>query len=189
MNITVLIALISSLASIVIAVVSLVSTINTNKNNKKTVMELEVLKFELERKRNINSFVAKETEKEINALDKFISGIQQMKDQLNRIINSIEKSYSAKVASTEISNSIHHILEIYQMESHHFKDEPLRIAHYVKNKAIQVDALLNPMLSDVTFVSLKQEEKNLIQHINEELTDNQTLLRDLKYQLILKHVS
>lgn len=186
-DVTVLIAFITSLASVFISIISFISVRNTNKSNQKTSLELETLKFELDHKKNKNSFAFDLIKKEIISLDKLISGIQEMKDRLNLIINCIENSLASTIAMDQINKSIQNLIEIYDLESPNLNDNALKFSHRAKNISMTSGYTINDMLKDSRYVMLDSAEKNKLNLIKDTLTEAQMFIRDAKYEIIVKN--
>lgn len=185
-------AIVTSIASCIASIVSLFSAKNAVKSagliNGKLQKELELLKFDLDKKRSEEKFKFQLTEKQITALDKVISGIQDMKDVLNLAINCDENSYSSKAFETHIAAAAQKVIESYKEESTNLDDPIMRVAHDLKHAVMSLEYSGDKYTKSGKFVSLDDEQKERFISLRDKLSDKQQILRDARYRLISKTI-
>ncbi len=189
MHITVIVALISSLAAILIGVANFISTRNTLKHNKATALELERLKDELDRKKQARVFIAKQAEKEIDAIDRAISCIQRLKETLYLTITCSPNSVANEVITTESKLDIENLVTLYENEFATLKSMTERSVHDVKKFSVELLSLLNGYLSKGIYVDLSDAQRNTLTDKRNWLTEQQEVLRSIKYNIITKIAS
>ncbi|KAA2240514.1 hypothetical protein F0L74_30650 [Chitinophaga agrisoli] len=189
MNATIIVALISSFAAILIGIANFISARITLRHNKATVLELERLKDELDRKKQARLFAVKQAEKEIDAIDRAISCIQRLKETLYLAITCLPDTVSTEVIIAALKLDIEKLVTLYEDDFSMLKSVTKQSVHDIKTFSADALFLLKSYLNNATYVSLSDEQKNTLAHKRSRLTEQQEVLRDIKYNIITRIAS
>lgn len=188
MNIAIIVALITALASVILGCINFIAARKTYKNNRTTAMELERLKYDIEEERRVKLFRYEQNTKQLNSLDVLIASLQEMKDALYLIINSLENTYSVKAALINVKKGAESIMKAYQTEFVNLDEKIRETAHDAKNKVGSIEFKLLTIWGEMKFVSLSEKQKEELVSWREYLTERQLALRDAKDKLVMKYI-
>jgi hypothetical protein len=186
METKILLILITSITSIILAIVSLLSNYLNNRKLVKANRELEVLKFEIEKKREKFKISDKSLRDKLNSIENHISLIQVFKDNLFLIQSSITNSLDTETALFRINKSKDELCSFYETNSQYLtkEDGSLSSAHSAKNLSLTIGENLNNLFLKREFVNISEKERLSIEKSKGQLTELQNVLRDIRFKII-----
>jgi len=189
MDVTIIVALISSSVATLISIANLKSSLNTLKYNRETALELERLKDYVDKKKQVRLFLMKQAEMEIQAIDRAIACIQKLKETLHQAIIIPHNTLSTKVFTEDIMRDTEKLVILYQNDFSSLKSVARGAVHDIKRFSGTIPFCLNDYLNEGVYLNLSNEEKEIITNRRDWLTDQQNVLRDMKYNIIAKMAS
>lgn len=110
----ILVAMIAALASFLVAILSIISASISSRNSTKLTKDIERLKLDLELEREALKEERRLKATKLEALSGAIKSIQKIKDVIQKIVNSCEKSHYSELAVKNISISTKELVASYE---------------------------------------------------------------------------
>lgn len=189
MSVAIITVLISSSVTMLVGIANFMSTLNTLKHNQATALELERLKEDIDKKKQARLFLMKQAEKEIQAIDRAIACIQGLRETLYRAIISPQDTISTKVFIEDVKQDIEKLVVLYENDFSSLKSVAQRSVHDIKRFSGTIPLGLNDYLSEGVYVNLSDEQKDALIDRRNWLTEQQIVLRDMKYNIITEIAS
>lgn len=180
----VLISVISSITAIIAALVAIINTRLSLKQTGRNNENLELLKYEIEKKKTFSKLSEAHILQRLNAMDNHIKRLQEFKDNLIIIIESIDDSLSVKSADIMIKNARENFFKEYQSSSMHLEEHELKASHDAKNAILKIDFFLDKTNLNKKIVKNSAAEINTLSEFKNQLTDYQNILRDSKSKIL-----
>lgn len=121
-------------ATIIVALIGLVTSILANQKGAKVSLELEKIKFKLEREKQKKQIHDTEDLQSINSLKLMIKSIQIVKNQLQLILSAFQESLDSKSSIDLFFESRTNLIRCYEENFINLSKEEERLSHDVKKK-------------------------------------------------------
>ena len=179
-----ILAFVASVTSIIVATISLIGNYFTNRKLIKVNKNIELYKFELDKKRGKFQIFDNELKNNFRAVGEYIRQLQILKDFLLFTVNALEDSLDSDTVVSRIKELRENIFKTYEDNSHHLSNETLKNAHTTKNYIITIENEINELCLGREFVNLSTEEKNQIEEKRNILSDFQNVFRDVRMKML-----
>ena len=191
MNTATLAALIASGTSLLVTIISVVSAFLNSRNSARLSKEIETLKHNLNLERQAIEEKKKINGERLTALSDAIKTIQKVKDVIQRIVGSLDKSHYSEVALRNIKAASNELIECYEENFTEFvkgkQPDEQSLFHRAKALAFKIEDYLITVLDQRRYTSdLSKEEKERLLTWRTEISDIQTQLQNSLYKQFIE---
>lgn len=187
MDNTLIVAVIAATGAAVGAIISLTSAVLTNRLSNKAASSVELLKQHFSASTKTNEIVDRALAESLDALRQGMQVIQNMKDEIQLVLSSVEGSLSSSEALSRMTKARDLLLSTFQATHPSFSDAETKALHRAKGLAIELCRDVQVDLRGKENASaLSDTARMMLIDLRARLTEEQNMLRDSRTDRLVR---